>query len=72
MNVKRIRDELEAIREALSAPVPGQQIGAYTDINARLDRLSARQSEPPGLPTTAEIARLASWWRERFGMELHG
>ena len=70
MTVRRIREEMDALREALIAPVAGQQISALSDINVRLDRLAERQSDSPGQPTNAEMAGLSMWWRQRFNTEM--
>ena len=72
MTLKLARQELEALREALTAPVAIHQTSALAEIEARLDLLLERQSEPPGQPTAAEMAGLVAWWQQQFGKELHG
>ena len=70
MTVKRIREEIDALREALIARVAIQQISALADIETRLDRLAARQREAVEQATAADMAGLAAWLNQRFGVEL--
>ena len=68
MTVKRIRRELDALRDHLNKPASSVEISALTDINVRLDRLAARQTEVAEQPSAAEMAELAPWlqqWREQ-------
>ena len=70
MTVKRVRQELDAIRESLATPVTAREPSAFQDIDSRLDRLAARQREAGERPTATQMAGLATWWRERFGQEM--
>jgi hypothetical protein len=70
MTMKRIRCELDALREALSAPAAVSAPSALDDIGSRLERLAVRQHDATGHLTAVQMAELAQWWKQRFGKEL--
>ena len=70
MNMKRIREELQALKEQIASPARVEEPSALQDIEARLDRLAGRQLDTDEQPTASGMAGLATWWRERFGQEI--
>ena len=69
MTIKRVREELQALKEQLTGPSSVAGPSALDDIEARLERLAVRQREAGEQPTPSDTAGFAMWWRERFGQE---
>ena len=67
MTVKKIREELDALRQELAAPSGTVQPSAR---EALIDRLNGLASRMGDRNATADYGELASWWREKFGRDL--
>ena len=66
MSIKRIRSELDAIRESLNAPNAAPALSSLHVINARLDRLAVRQPDAIEQPSAAASAEAVTWLQTNY------
>lgn len=67
MTVKRIREELQTLRNELAGPERVDGRSAKIELEARIDRIAAHCSASGLKVTAAQSEELSAWWTARFG-----